>query len=107
MCVRVIGLEPTRLTAPDPKSGAAANYATPATVFACSAGKGKKYFLFFQLFPLLVSHSPHPLPTLPGFMCPFPVLGTLVPRVGNARFQRMVTLVSYNGNGRFFIGGTD
>ncbi len=28
--VRVIGLEPTRLTAPDPKSGAAANYATPA-----------------------------------------------------------------------------
>ena len=27
MCVRVIGLEPTRLTAPDPKSGAAANYA--------------------------------------------------------------------------------
>ena len=28
--VRVIGLEPTRLAAPDPKSGAAANYATPA-----------------------------------------------------------------------------
>ena len=33
MCVRVIGLEPTRLTAPDPKSGAAANYATPARDF--------------------------------------------------------------------------
>ena len=31
--VRVIGLEPTRLTAPDPKSGAAANYATPASEF--------------------------------------------------------------------------
>ena len=28
--MRVIGLEPTRLAAPDPKSGAAANYATPA-----------------------------------------------------------------------------
>jgi hypothetical protein len=28
--VRMIGLEPTRLTAPDPKSGAAANYATSA-----------------------------------------------------------------------------
>ena len=31
--MRVIGLEPTRLTAPDPKSGAAANYATPARDF--------------------------------------------------------------------------
>ncbi len=28
--VRLIGLEPTRLTTPDPKSGAAANYATGA-----------------------------------------------------------------------------
>ena len=28
--VRMIGLEPTRLAAPDPKSGAATNYATPA-----------------------------------------------------------------------------
>ena len=28
--VRMIGLEPTRLTAPDPKSGAATNYATSA-----------------------------------------------------------------------------
>ena len=32
MCVRLIGLEPTRLTAPDPKSGAATNYATSACV---------------------------------------------------------------------------
>ena len=31
-CVRMIGLEPTRLTAPDPKSGAATNYATSACV---------------------------------------------------------------------------
>ena len=30
--VRLIGLEPTRLTAPDPKSGAATNYATSACV---------------------------------------------------------------------------
>lgn len=30
--VRMIGLEPTRLTAPDPKSGAATNYATSACV---------------------------------------------------------------------------
>ena len=30
--VRMIGLEPTRLTAPDPKSGAATNYATAACV---------------------------------------------------------------------------
>lgn len=28
--VRMKGLEPPRLSAPDPKSGAAANYATPA-----------------------------------------------------------------------------
>ncbi len=28
--VRLIGLEPTRLTTPDPKSGAATNYATGA-----------------------------------------------------------------------------
>ena len=30
--VRLIGLEPTRLTTPDPKSGAATNYATSACV---------------------------------------------------------------------------
>ena len=30
--VRVKGLEPSRLSSPDPKSGAAANYATPACV---------------------------------------------------------------------------
>ena len=28
--MRVIGLEPTRISPPDPKSGAAANYAIPA-----------------------------------------------------------------------------
>ena len=30
VCVRMKGLEPPRLAAPDPKSGAAANYATSA-----------------------------------------------------------------------------
>lgn len=35
----MIGLEPTRLTAPDPKSGAAANYATPAWCFPFSGAK--------------------------------------------------------------------
>ena len=29
--VRVIGLEPTRLAAPEPKSGASTNFATPAS----------------------------------------------------------------------------
>lgn len=45
MCVRVIGLEPTRLTAPDPKSGAATNYATRATLLLVSGCKDKQYFL--------------------------------------------------------------
>src|SRR5437870_3599326 len=34
-CVRMKGLEPPRLTAPDPKSGAAANYATSAYILFC------------------------------------------------------------------------
>lgn len=29
-CVRLIGLEPTRLSTPDPKSGVATNYTTGA-----------------------------------------------------------------------------
>ena len=37
--VRMIGLEPTRLTAPDPKSGAATNYATSAGSFLFSGAK--------------------------------------------------------------------
>ncbi len=36
----------TRLSAPDPKSGAAANYATPAVAFLLSDGKDRKIFLF-------------------------------------------------------------
>ena len=30
-CVQVVGLEPTRLTAPDPKSGLSTNFNTPAS----------------------------------------------------------------------------
>ena len=38
--VRMEGLEPPRLSAPDPKSGAATNYATCACAFE-AGGKGK------------------------------------------------------------------
>ena len=48
ICVRVIGLEPTRLTAPDPKSGAAANYATPARDFPVKRCKDKKFSWFYK-----------------------------------------------------------
>jgi len=33
--VRVIGLEPTRREAPDPKSGMSTNFTTPAEVLYC------------------------------------------------------------------------
>ena len=33
LSVRLIGLEPTRITTPDPKSGASTNFATSAIVF--------------------------------------------------------------------------
>ena len=46
--VRMIGLEPTRLTAPDPKSGAAANYATPARDFPVKRCKDKKFSWFYK-----------------------------------------------------------
>ena len=41
--VRLIGLEPTRITPPDPKSGAAASYATGAFSNAFA-----KLFIIFQ-----------------------------------------------------------
>ena len=46
-CVRLIGLEPTRITTPDPKSGASTNFATSADAmfFNCSAKVGN----IFQL----------------------------------------------------------
>ena len=51
--VRAKGLEPPRLAAPDPKSGAAANYATPACVFKLEGkdiffSNAKKILLAFK-----------------------------------------------------------
>lgn len=43
--VRMKGLEPPRLSAPDPKSGAAANYATSAALI--ELGDKDKALLFF------------------------------------------------------------
>ena len=40
--VRAKGLEPPRLTAPDPKSGAATNYATRAMLFGLASAKVDK-----------------------------------------------------------------
>ncbi len=48
--VRMKGLEPPRLTAPDPKSGAAANYATSA-LFNLEG----KYSLFINTYTLFFS----------------------------------------------------
>ena|GEM_PF-143403 len=50
--VRMEGLEPTRLAAPDPKSGAATNYATSAYSLPGFPEKGRKY---------TTNHSPHTL----------------------------------------------
>ena len=33
LSVRLIGLEPTRIATPDPKSGASTNFATSATIY--------------------------------------------------------------------------
>ncbi len=46
-CVRMKGLEPPRLSAPDPKSGAATNYATSA--FCCYL-KNEMYLSLSGLF---------------------------------------------------------
>ncbi len=56
--VRVIGLEPTRLAAPDPKSGTSTNFAIPATNVSANINitsnfqrkifkKNQKHFLYF------------------------------------------------------------
>ena len=52
ICVRLIGLEPTRRETPDPKSGASTNSATSA--FACAkvmkkGGMGKQFLIVFLL----------------------------------------------------------
>ena len=48
--VRMIGLEPTRLTTLDPKSSAATNYATCAELLLVSECKGRKSFLTSKTF---------------------------------------------------------
>ena len=71
--VRMIGLEPTRLTAPDPKSGAAANYATPARdISRLSGSKDRKKFSWFWQIVLQIKsfadcQSPFPFKEFPCF----------------------------------------
>ena len=57
--MRVIGLEPTRLAAPDPKSGAAANYATPAGASVYSAAKVSNIFCSYNYLGRLLLGSLH------------------------------------------------
>lgn len=51
--VRLAGLEPVRLSAPDPKSGLATNYNTPAELICPLQGqtdyKGKSFLPIFQI----------------------------------------------------------
>ena len=48
--VRIKGLEPPRLSASDPKSDVATNY----TISAGSSGKGKYFFVNYQIFIIFV-----------------------------------------------------
>jgi hypothetical protein len=53
------GLEPPRLTAPDPKSGAAANYATSAFVgyplmFSVESAKKERKFIDYSEFRIMI-----------------------------------------------------
>ena len=58
MLVRIIGLEPTRLAAPDPKSGTSTNFAISARYCGCkykhtfqySKQKLKKIIILFFVF---------------------------------------------------------
>ena len=64
--VRLIGLEPTRITTPDPKSGASTNFATSAgaisfncgakvgNIFQISMMVGEKYFPFMIMVVVYV-----------------------------------------------------
>ncbi len=49
--VRMKGLEPPRLTAPDPKSGAATNYATSA--FLICGAKISQFYFYIQIISRL------------------------------------------------------
>ena len=54
--VRAKGLEPPRLTAPDPKSGAATNYATRALLWV-SECKGKQKKWITKLFVIILTQK--------------------------------------------------
>ena len=64
--VRVEGLEPPRLAAPEPKSGASTNFATPAQIFfpmrhyqkGYPVASAKMHFfkLFFILYPRVITN---------------------------------------------------
>ena len=49
--MRVIGLEPTRLAAPDPKSGTSTNFATPAKIVTANIGNILNFQRAFSNFP--------------------------------------------------------
>ena len=44
IAVRIVGLEPTRLTAPDPKSGLSTNFNISASVDSFSGAKIRSFF---------------------------------------------------------------
>ncbi len=72
--VRMKGLEPPRLTAPDPKSGAATNYATSAGLF-CGA-KITYLFYYNQIYrKIILLTKPKITPSLcfrPLYRLPYP-----------------------------------
>ncbi len=53
------GLEPPRITPPDPKSGAATNYATCARKY-----KQELFAFILRTFLLARTHTDHSIPTL-------------------------------------------
>ena len=53
--VRMIGVEPTRLAAPDPKSGASANFATSAFPLPGGKSRGFTQKIMVKLVPLFGS----------------------------------------------------
>ena len=55
IAVRIVGLEPTRLTAPDPKSGLSTNFNISASVDSFLRRKDTKFFLIFQINQKIMS----------------------------------------------------
>ena len=57
--VRAKGIEPIRLSAPDPKSGLSTNFNTPADIYVLIPSvKGlQRYYLFFKLQSVYLGNS--------------------------------------------------